>query len=106
MGTAQNKYPFVRSGVWKTCFEECIGLPALPSAPDSFRYWVVCRPRLKNYLSAAFDAFFEEGPAEGRLTYFEFVTAAAFAWFAERAVDLAVVEVGLGGRLQPPCPRR
>jgi dihydrofolate synthase/folylpolyglutamate synthase len=49
--------------------------------------------------AAAFDAFFEEGPAEGRLTYFEFITAAAFAWFAERAVDLAVVEVGLGGRL-------
>ncbi|MDP8958448.1 MAG: bifunctional folylpolyglutamate synthase/dihydrofolate synthase [Actinomycetota bacterium] len=32
-------------------------------------------------------------------TYFELVTAAAFAWFAERAVDVGVVEVGLGGRL-------
>ncbi len=55
MGTAQNKYPFVRSGVWKTCFEECIGLPALPSASDSFRYWVVYRPRLKNYLFKIFN---------------------------------------------------
>lgn len=32
-------------------------------------------------------------------TYFEAVTLAAFQWFAEEAVDLAVVEVGLGGRL-------
>ncbi len=35
----------------------------------------------------------------GPATEFELVTAAAFAWFAERHVDLAVVEVGLGGRL-------
>jgi dihydrofolate synthase/folylpolyglutamate synthase len=32
-------------------------------------------------------------------TYFEAVTAAAFLWFAAEAVDLAVVEVGMGGRL-------
>jgi len=32
-------------------------------------------------------------------TYFEAVTLAAFQWFAEEEVDLAVVEVGLGGRL-------
>ncbi|MFL5077625.1 MAG: bifunctional folylpolyglutamate synthase/dihydrofolate synthase [Microvirga sp.] len=32
-------------------------------------------------------------------TYFEAVTAAAFLWFAERRVDLAVIEVGMGGRL-------
>jgi dihydrofolate synthase / folylpolyglutamate synthase len=32
-------------------------------------------------------------------TYFEAVTLAAFRWFEETAVDLAVVEVGLGGRL-------
>ncbi|HEY0512441.1 MAG TPA: folylpolyglutamate synthase/dihydrofolate synthase family protein [Thermoanaerobaculia bacterium] len=32
-------------------------------------------------------------------TYFEAVTLAAFRWFAESQVDLAVVEVGLGGRL-------
>lgn len=33
------------------------------------------------------------------LTYFEFMTAAAFLTFARRQVDVAVVEVGLGGRL-------
>ncbi|HEY4574744.1 MAG TPA: Mur ligase family protein, partial [Thermoanaerobaculia bacterium] len=32
-------------------------------------------------------------------TYFEAVTLAAFRWFADSQVDLAVVEVGLGGRL-------
>ncbi|NCG22185.1 MAG: hypothetical protein GWP91_24480 [Rhodobacterales bacterium] len=33
------------------------------------------------------------------LTYFEFMVAAAFTVFAQRQVDVAVVEVGLGGRL-------
>jgi len=32
-------------------------------------------------------------------TFFETVTAMAFAWFAEERVDWAVVETGLGGRL-------
>lgn len=32
-------------------------------------------------------------------TYFELTTAAAFAFFADQAVNTAVVEVGLGGRL-------
>lgn len=34
-----------------------------------------------------------------RATYFELTTAAAFAHFANEAVDVAVVEVGMGGRL-------
>ena len=33
------------------------------------------------------------------LTHFEFVTLLAFEWFAEIGVQIAVVEVGLGGRL-------
>jgi dihydrofolate synthase/folylpolyglutamate synthase len=32
-------------------------------------------------------------------TYFEIITATAFVWFAENEVDVAVVEAGLGGRL-------
>jgi len=35
----------------------------------------------------------------GPPTYFEALTAAAFLWFADEEVDLAVLEVGLGGRL-------
>ena len=34
-----------------------------------------------------------------RPTYFELTAAIALAWFATNAVDVAVVEVGLGGRL-------
>lgn len=33
------------------------------------------------------------------ITYFELTAALAFAWFAESAVDVAVIETGLGGRL-------
>jgi len=35
---------------------------------------------------------------DDRPTRFELLTAAAFRWFADLAVDVAVVEVGLGGR--------
>ena len=35
---------------------------------------------------------------EVRLTWFEILTAAAMLWFADRPVDAAVFEVGLGGR--------
>jgi len=37
--------------------------------------------------------------ADVALTFFEFVTAMAFVYFARQGVDVAVVEVGLGGRL-------
>jgi len=37
--------------------------------------------------------------AEGPLTYFEALTAAAFLHFAAQQVSIAVLEVGLGGRL-------
>ena len=42
---------------------------------------------------AAGEAALEESP-----TVFEALTAAAFLWFAEEEVELAVLEVGLGGR--------
>jgi dihydrofolate synthase / folylpolyglutamate synthase len=36
---------------------------------------------------------------EQPVTYFEFLTAAAFVYFQNQEVDIAVLEVGLGGRL-------
>jgi dihydrofolate synthase/folylpolyglutamate synthase len=42
---------------------------------------------------ARLEQLMEEPP-----TRFELLTAAALAWFADEAVDVAVVEVGLGGR--------
>jgi dihydrofolate synthase/folylpolyglutamate synthase len=47
---------------------------------------------------AAFAQLREEAGHEPN-TYFELTTAAAFAFFAEQAVNAAVLEVGLGGRL-------
>jgi dihydrofolate synthase/folylpolyglutamate synthase len=38
-------------------------------------------------------------PHLGPSTEFELLTAAALAWFVEQKADLAVIEVGLGGRL-------
>ncbi|MCI0398853.1 MAG: bifunctional folylpolyglutamate synthase/dihydrofolate synthase [Chloroflexi bacterium] len=40
-------------------------------------------------------------PQVPELTWFELVTALAFLHFARQRVDVAVVEVGLGGRLDP-----
>jgi dihydrofolate synthase/folylpolyglutamate synthase len=51
------------------------------------------------------EEFAEEGSRihkilDGRqITYFEFTTALALLWFARRKVDLVILEVGLGGRL-------
>jgi len=41
----------------------------------------------------------EAARAATTLTYFEFTTLAVLAWFAQERVDVAVLEVGLGGRL-------
>jgi dihydrofolate synthase/folylpolyglutamate synthase len=40
-----------------------------------------------------------EAQLEAHLTYFEILTAAALRHFADQAVDVAVLEVGMGGRL-------
>ncbi len=54
----------------------------------------------KNDFTEAIRAVAEAAAAIGEPpTFFEAVTAAAFKHFAEQAVDIAVIEVGLGGRL-------
>lgn len=45
-----------------------------------------------------FADIFEERTTH-RLSYFEITAALAFSWFADQAVDVGVIEVGLGGRL-------
>ena len=47
---------------------------------------------------SAFADLYEDRSGE-RLTYFELTTVIAYAFFAAQAVDVAVVEVGMGGRL-------
>ncbi len=66
-------------------FRERIQVNGEPIPPDALAELVqVCRP--------TFDT-------EPELTTFEAITALAFVHFAQRSVDFAVVEVGLGGRL-------
>ena len=48
-------------------------------------------------LRRAFDALKASG-SDAELTYFEILTAAAFWLFADKGVDVAVLECGLGGR--------
>ena len=44
-------------------------------------------------------AYLLEGRLEGGFSFFELATALAFKYFEEQKVDFAVIEVGLGGRL-------
>lgn len=46
----------------------------------------------------AAERLFEDEPERSAPTYFEAMTAAAFLAFAERGIDVAVLEVGMGGR--------
>lgn len=68
------------------------------------RFEVAGEPMRADELASAlaelrrFVDLFEERTGDG-ITYFELTAALAFSWFAERTVDAAVVEVGLGGRL-------
>lgn len=51
-----------------------------------------------NELRQVADDLFSRKVLEQYPTYFEFITAAAFLWFREEKVDIAVMEIGLGGR--------
>lgn len=71
---------------------ERICIDGEPVADETFvRIWDEIRPYLE-MVDAELDA-----AGESRLTYFECVTILAFAIFADEPVDVAVIEVGLGG---------
>ena len=55
----------------------------------------------RNYfrVDSAAQALVARGELPHEPSYFEVMTAVAFCWFAEQGVELAVLEVGLGGRL-------
>ena len=67
-----------------------IGSELVPEA-DFARLLAQCVPAL--------EAMRVPPPGQRRPTYFEVLTHLAFSWFAECRVDVAVVEVGIGGRL-------
>jgi dihydrofolate synthase / folylpolyglutamate synthase len=61
----------------------------------------ISREELRAAVSRVAEAagrLFEGEPDRSAPTYFEAMTAAAFLAFAERGVDVAVLEVGMGGR--------
>jgi dihydrofolate synthase / folylpolyglutamate synthase len=70
-------------------YRERIQIDGRPIAPDDFA-------RLVGRVLAAAERI---APRHGEPTEFELLTAVVFARFAEVRPDLAVVEVGLGGRL-------
>ena len=58
--------------------------------------------RYVDRLKPSVEAMVRTAPASGgvgRVSFFEIYTALAFTYFADNAVDFAVIEVGLGGRL-------
>ena len=71
--------------------EERIRVGGGPIAPKRFR-------ELLTQLKSVIDRLMAEGRLVYHPTYFEVLTVLAFLEFAEREVDVAVLEVGLGGR--------
>ena len=75
-----------------TSVTERISIDGEPVSDETFvRIWDEIRPYL-DIVDAELEA-----AGEPRLTYFEAVTILAFAVFADEPVDVAVIEVGLGG---------
>ena len=64
--------------------------PRLPEAP----YELIPKEYVFDFLST-WKPYFEEQD----LSFFEITTGLAFKWFADSGVDVAVIETGLGGRL-------
>lgn len=78
-----------------------VGLYTSPHLID-LRERITIDDQLISYADAA-DVFKRIAEAEQALddevTYFEILTAAAILYFADQAVDIAILETGLGGRL-------
>ncbi len=55
--------------------------------------------RLYFHVDEAAAALVREGKLPTPPSFFEMITAVGFCWFAEQKVDIAVLEVGMGGRL-------
>lgn len=69
---------------------ERIRVGGTPILPTELARWA---QRVRNVIEGS------DGDAPIPLTYFEALTVMALGYFVEREVDLAVLEVGLGGRL-------
>ena len=69
------------------CVTERVAINGLPISQEQFAHEAEALEKLL------------EASRFGEVTYYEFISALALKFFAKSRVDLAVVEVGLGGRL-------
>ena len=76
-----------------------VGLYTSPHLIDFNERFVVNGEQITDQELAQFFQENEQQIKQHKLTYFELSTAIAFWWFEYKKVDLAVIEVGLGGRL-------
>jgi dihydrofolate synthase/folylpolyglutamate synthase len=83
LSTGESPSPHLHS------YRERVTVDGQPIASDDLD------PLLEEVLRASEPGEAEHGPA----TEFELLTAAAYMWSARRAVDVMVMEVGLGGRM-------
>lgn len=75
--------------------------PHLVSICERFRSaeGIISQEEFRSIVQKITNKVSEEELIKMGITYFEFTTAMAFKWFAEKKVDIAVLEVGMGGRL-------
>jgi len=75
-------------------YRERIGISGSLIPRDAFE-------RLIGQLDLAASAIESNWPDLGAFSAFDLLTAAAFVWFADQDCEIAVIEVGLGGRYDP-----
>ena len=73
-------------------FRERVAIDGRPIEPQAFA-------DLCQRIAPQVEALTAAHPGDGPYSTFELATVLALLWFAEQRVDLAVIEVGLGGRL-------
>src|SRR6056297_1906345 len=112
MGNPQNKFPSVHvagtNGKGTTCrmlasiYQQAgyrVGLYTSPHLSDvRERFLVDGRMIALSELNVFIDAYWNV-ITEQKYTYFEITTAIAFWYFSRSKVDIAIIETGLGGRL-------
>jgi dihydrofolate synthase/folylpolyglutamate synthase len=78
------------------CVEERLRIDGVPIASNDF---IDLIDRVRPFVAELDVAAAKELPVSQGPTYFEILTAMAMVYFADQRVDWAVLEVGLGGRL-------
>ena len=112
MGNPQQKVPCIHvagtngkgsvSAILALVYEQAgftCGLYSSPHLEHVTERIRICRNSIPEKELLRFFNTFGHHIQQMQLSYFEITTAAAFWWFADQGVDLAILETGLGGRL-------